>query len=66
MPQKETSGAGGMKQDFVNLRFFVDGYHLTPDGIPVLVDAIHKAGALQEQTGPHLVLFDSKVATHEV
>ncbi len=48
-------------RDFVNLRFFVDGYHLTPDGIPVLVDAIHKAGALQEQTGPHLVLSDSSL-----
>jgi len=27
----------------VTVRFFVDGYHLNPAGIPVLVDAIHKA-----------------------
>ena len=39
----------------------MDGYHLTPDGIPVLVNAIHKAGAVQEQTGPHLVLSDSSL-----
>ena len=39
----------------------MDGYHLTPDGIPVLVDAIHQAGALREQTGPHLVLSDSSL-----
>jgi len=37
-----------------NLRFYADGYHLNPEGIPVLVDAIHKTGVLEEQTEPHL------------
>jgi len=41
------------------LRFYVDGYHLNLEGIPVLVDAIHKTGVLEEQTEPHLILSDS-------
>ena len=41
------------------LSFYVDGYHLDPEGIPVLVDAIHKTGVLEEQTEPHLILSDS-------
>ena len=41
----------------------MDGYRLNPEGIPVLVDAIHKTGVLEEQTEPHLILSDSSCWT---
>jgi len=34
---------------------------LNPEGIPVLVDAIHSTGLLEEQTEPNLILSDSSM-----
>ena len=39
----------------------VHGYHLNLEGIPVLVDDIHKTGVLEEQTEPHPILSDSSL-----
>ena len=40
---------------------YADGYHSNPEGIPVLVDAIHNTGVLEEQTEPDLILSDSSM-----